>query len=380
MTVSTAAPQPPPSFLRAAKLREQPLSSITYVSEADAGTPHNRPLRNVGYVSRLDVVVTEAATYATAGPTGVDALNQYVGPIGRVAVRANSIGTIYDVAGYFAPLISAIDSDYNSGSAGLNPAPYTFTAAPGTAATTNKWAFSIPIALNLDTMPSPLGLYQTAISGNETDLEVRFTSIAGATTATPGTALYLGNQANLGGQSVAVAANQVYFDPIPDGQGQPVYGFVHQWLDTQYPLTADGDTDLNLNNANIYCRFILVIVTGAAGALAPDSTHLTRLRITYGGGLTFLDWTADMIRLRMAKEFPNIAFPGGIYVIDLLSETHTQRDLLNASATTDLRLTVTMSGATYTGGAYVRLAYELLTPLTVPANAVGLAPVTLQGG
>lgn len=377
MSAATAAPAqghaqaPPPTFLRAAKLREQPIAKINYVSEADAGTPHQQALRNVGYLHRLNCVVTEAATYATAGPTATDSANTSVGPIGRVAVIANSIGTIFNVAGYFCPVISAIDTCYEDSNGGtVTPAPYAFTASPGTAATTNKWAFRIPISINFDTFPSPLGLYQTAISGNETDLIVNFTAIAGATTALPGTALYLGNQANLGSQSVNLATEQVYFDPIPQGRGQPIYAFMHKWTDQQFALTADGDTDLPINNANIYLRFILFIVTNGA----PDTAHLTNIKIQYGGNNAPFDWTVDQIKAKMARQYGNITFPNGFYIIDFIADTHTERDALNASATTDLRITITMSGATYTN-AYVRLASEYLAPFSVPANAVGL-----QGG
>lgn len=365
------AQTPTPSFLRAAKLREQPVTKINYVSEADAGTPHTQPLRNVGYLHRLNCVVTEQATYTTAGPTGTDSANTTVGPVGRVQVIANSIGTIFNVAGYFCPIISAIDTCYEDNNGGsVTPAPYSFTASPGTTATTNKWAFRIPISISFDTFPSPLGLYQTAISGNETDLIVNFTAIAGATTALPGTALYLGNQGNLGAQSVNVAAEQVYFDPIPQGKGQPIYAFMHKWEDRQYPLSADGDTDLPITNANIFLRFILFIVTNGA----PDTAHLTNVKAQYGGNIAPFDWTVDQLRARMARQFGNITFPNGFYIIDFISDTHTERDALNASATTDFRLTITMSGATYTN-AYVRLAYEYLAPFSVPANAVGL-----QGG
>lgn len=370
------AQAPPPTFLRAAKLREQPVTTINYVSEADAGTPHPQPLRNVGYLHRLNLVTTQAATYATAGPTGTDSANTTVGPIGRVAVRANSIGTIFDVAGYFVPVISAVDVCYNESNGGsVTPQPYAFTASPGTAATTNKFAYRVPISISFENWPSPLGLYQTAISGNETDLEVRFTAIAGAAGAAPGTALYLGNQANLGGQSVGVAAEQVYFDPIPQGKGQPIYAFMHKWTDQQYGLNADGDNDLPLNNANIYLRWILFVVTGGAGALAPDATHVTRIRVQYGGNIAPFDWTVDQLRARMARHYGNITFPAGFYIIDLIADTHSERDALNASATTDLRITITTSGATYSGGAYVRVASEYLAPFNVPANAVGL-----QGG
>jgi hypothetical protein len=127
-----------------------------------------------------------------------------------------------------------------------------------------------------------------------------------------------------------------------------------------------------LNNANIYLRFIVLIVTGAANALAPDSTHLTRIRLMYGGNIAPIDLTVDQLRARQARLYGAAAVPNGFYILDFVSEPHTERDAINASASTDLRLTLTTGGATYSGGAYARVAMEMLVPLTAPGAAVGV--------
>src|SRR4051794_32562695 len=193
--MSAQAAAPSNTFLGQAKLREQPLGRITW---ADNGaSPVTLDVRNVGYLHRIVCNVNESATYTSAGPTSADGMNQYAGPVSRVAVRANSVGTLFDTTGFAAAIISAITNDYENGNAILNPSPYTFTAAPGTAATANKWVWEIPISIYLANYEAPIGLFQTAIQGQETVVEFRWTKIALAT-ANIGNGLYVGNDTNAG--------------------------------------------------------------------------------------------------------------------------------------------------------------------------------------
>lgn len=372
----SAVAAPSNSFLGQAKLREQPLGRIVW---ADNGaSPVTLDARNVGYLHRIICNVNESATYATAGPTSADGMNQYCGPVGRIAVRANSVGTLFDVTGFAAAIISAITNDYENGNALLNPAPYTFTAAPGTAATANKWVYEIPISCYLANYEAPLGLFQTAIQGQETVVEFRWTKIALAT-ASIGNGLYVGNDVNLTVPAGYVDLQQAYFEPI-DRQfagALPNQSFVHQWTDTVYPVTADGDFDFRLPAANLYMRLILIYVQGATAAtLALNSTVITRFRCTYGANVTPLDWTNDQLRYRMTKEYPGIVFPAGVFLIDLLTETHTERDWINSAASTELRLTLSFSGGSYAGGAYLRVVKEQLVPYIVPTpGSVGVQGV-----
>jgi hypothetical protein len=375
----SAAPAMTPenTFLAQGKLREQPLGRITWAN--NGGSPLTLDVRNVGYLHRLVLVQTLTGTYTTAGPTSADGMGQYAGPIGRVAVRSNSTGVLFDVTGFLAAIISAISNDYDNGNGTMNPSPGTFTASPGTSAFSNKWAYEIPIGIYLANYESPLGLYQTAIQGQETQIEIRWNSVA-INTAAIGTGVYVGNSANLTTGPTAYAdIQQVYYEPIDRkwAGALPNQSFVHTWTDTYYPLTADGDNEFRLPAANLYIRLVLVIVTGAsAAALALDSTTVTRFRVVYGANVTPYDWTNDQLRYRMTKQYPGITFPAGTFVIDLLTETHTERDWLNSAASTELRLILTTSGGSYAGGAYLRVGKEQLVPYIVPTpGSVGVQGV-----
>jgi hypothetical protein len=58
--------------------------------------------------------------------------------------------------------------------------------------------------------------------------------------------------------------------------------------------------------------------------------------------------------------------PTGLYGFDLLEDSHDERDLIDSAATTDLRLVVTLAGATYTGGLASKVLVEQLIPLEIP--------------
>lgn len=375
----SAAPTASPenTFLAQGKKREQPLGRLAWAN--NSGSPLTLDVRNVGYLDRLALVTIMTGTYTTAGPTAVDGMGQYSGPISRIAVRSNSTGVLYDVTGFAMAIISAITNDYNNGSATFAPAPSTFTAAPALAAFTDKWAYEIPIGIYLANYEAPLGLYQTAIQGQETQIEIRWSSIA-INTAAIGTGVYVGNSANLTvGPTAYTDIQQIYYEPIDRkwANALPNQSFVHTWTDTYYPITADGDNEFRLPAANMYLRLILILVTGATAAtLALDSNTPTRFRVTYGANITPFDWTNDQLRYRMSKQYPNITFPAGVFIVDLLSETHTERDWLNSAASTELRLIITTASGSYAGGAYLRVVKEQLVPYIVPTpGSVGVQGV-----
>lgn len=355
------------TWLGQAKRRDQRLGAVAY--DGGQAVPRRIDLRNAGYLERLRLAVSTTSTYTTAGPTGVDSFGQYAGPIGRITVIANSVGQLYDCSGFMTAIISTVDNQYNFGAAALRPTPpAAFAAAPGVAATTNKWFYDVPIALNFANKPWPIGLFQTAINAQEISFEVRFNPIAG-TTGNPGSAVYTGNPGNLaaGNQSGSVDIQQVYYDPIADPASQPSLAFIHQWREFQFPLTADGDTEIRLPPGNLYTRVIYAVVTGAAGALDLNDTVVTRLRLMYGANLAPYDETIDAVKSRMARHYSvggaGNGLPGGVYVHDFLEESHTERDVINSAATTDLRAVLTTAGGTYTGGGRVHVAVEQLIPL-----------------
>jgi hypothetical protein len=351
-----------PTWLSEARRRIQPIGAITY--DAGAGGPRRQNLRNTGYLERIHLVHTLNGTYTTAGPTGVDAWGQYCGAIKRVRVEANGVAPLYDCEGGAVAIISALDRQYrHSSSFSLTPDPYSFTSSPGTSAFADVWALDIPIALDLANKPWPLGLFQTAISSQEVTLTVEFNKAAGSA-GNPGTCVYTGNAANLNNETGQVTPHQVFYDPIGPVSAQPPLGFIHQWTSRRWPLTADGDVEIELPVTNLYTRLAWAVVTGASGALALNGTVMTRARLMYGPNLTPYDMTNQQLRAYMSSMY-GATMLSGVYVFDFIEDTHTERDWINASATTDLRLVLTLSGGTYSGGAYALLMEEKIIPIGV---------------
>ncbi|MGN6565119.1 MAG: hypothetical protein ACTHMU_20870 [Thermomicrobiales bacterium] len=353
------AQAPTATWRRMAKRRSQPAVSNAW---ANVSNPNWLQLMQVGYLSKLRIYQTASGTYATAGPTSQDTLNQYCGPISWLTVKAQSVGTIFDVSGYMAAVISAVHNDYLYGNASLTAPPYANTAAPGTTAFADTYAFDIPIATHLDSVPYPVGLFQTALNDQVVNLGVTYTPIAIANIS-PGGGLYVGNQANLGTPAGTTYVQQDYFDPIAEPSAQPNLSLLHTWTEYSVPISADGDWTINLNPADILVRALILPITGAANALAPDASHVTRMRFVYGGNITPFDEDYKTIQSRMARQWSNITIPTGLLAYDFLADTRDERDFQNLSAMTMPRILVTGSGATYSGGAYLKVALEKLVPL-----------------
>lgn len=377
------------TWLATARKRNQILGSI--VNDQGQLVPRRLDLRNAGYLDKLWLDQAYDFSYVTAGPTSADAFAQAGGQVARLTLQSNSVGLLFDCTGEMTKVISAIDDAQRVGSANLEPSPNKFTAAPGTAATTNVWAAGIPIALKFVNKPWPIGLYQAALNALEVSLEARFRPLVAAT-GTPGSGIYVGNGVNVS-QTVRgdLKIQQQYYDPIADANSQPSLAFVHQWREFQIPLTADGDLDIRLAPSNLYMRMIYWVVQGAAAALAPSSSILTKLQLRYGANFapfeedatsqftnafTSIQRGANVLN-RMNRTYDNMfgnagAGPyDGVYVHDFFTDTDTEQDFINSAATTELRATLSTSGGTYSGGAYVKVATEQLIPLVVPAPGSG---------
>lgn len=351
------------SWLGQARKRNQRLGAIAY--DQGSNTPRRLDLRNSGYLSRMRAFQTLSGTYSVA-PTGVDAFASLGGPVGHITVMANSVGLLFDCSGYMTKVITAIDAHQKFDRSGNFTDPNdVFVSAPGVAAFADTFNFDIPIAIDMVNKPWPVGFFQTALNSQETSIELRFNPVVAAA-GTPGSGVYLGGTppASFGGN---FDIDQIYFDPIADPQSQPSLAFVHQWRDYQSPLTADGDTEFRLNPSNYYLRTLLAVVTGGAGALAPDNTHVQRLRLMYGANLAPYDEVFNQLVDRVYQEY-GFNLPAGFFVEDFFTDQSTERDIINSAATTDLRLNLSMSGATYSGGAYVKLAVEQMIPLVIPRS------------
>lgn len=364
--VAQAQQAPPATWTTSAQRRDQRIGNVAW----DQGLLIDRRfvLRNAGYLEYVRLTPSVAFTYATAGPTGIDAFGQYGLSLAWIRMRANNVGTLWDASGEMSALHSFIVNQYNYGFGSVTPAPpYSFPSSPGTSATTVKQSIDLPLGLYMGNKPAPLGLFQTATNANETSLELRMRPIV-ATAGSPGSGLYTGNGGNLqAGSTGGTDINQAFFDPIAAKEAEPPLGYINSFREYQASLTADGQNEFILQPSNIYCRIYAWVVTGASGALAPDSTHVTNLAVRYGANLPIYDEPVDAVNARMQRMYAQ-TIPAGVYIIDLLENTHDERDLIDSAATTNLRIVITTSGATYSGGAYVKLGVQELIPFQVPGT------------
>lgn len=373
------------TFIGQAKKRNQILGSIP--NDQGTNTPRRLDLRNSGYLSRLRLYQTYDFQFATANVTAPDAFAQAGGQISRATIQSNSVGMLYDLSGEMGKVVSAVDDAQRVGSATLDPAPNVFTAAPALAATTNVWAIDIPIALQFNNKPWPIGLYQTALNALEVSLEVKFRPLL-ATAATPGSGLYVPSTTTVA-QNVRgdLQIQQIYYDPIADPASQPTLAFVHQWREFQVPITGDGDLDIRLPPSNLYMRMIYWMVLAGV----PNIAAMTKLQLRYGAN--FAPFEENMVAqftntlnavsrggqvlARMNRQNTNMfgaATAGaytGVVMHDFFSEADNEQDFINSAATTDLRATISTLGGTYTNPSYIKLAVEQLIPLVVPAAGAG---------
>lgn len=378
------------TFIGQAKKRNQILGSI--VNDQGANVPRRLDLRNAGYLDRLRLYQSYDFQFGTASPGAADAFAQAGGQLNRVTVQSNSVGLLFDCSGEMTKVISAIDDVQRVGVGVLDPSPNRFVSAPAQLATTNVWSAEIPIGLYFNNKPWPIGLYQMALNALEVSLEVRFRPLV-ATVGVPGSGLYAAGSSttavNVRGD---LQIQQQYYDPIADPASQPTLAFIHQWREFQIPITADGDLDIRLPPSNLYMRMLYWVVSGAAAALTPTNSILTKLQLRYGANFApyeergVTDFTNNaftnvmrggQILNRMNRLYGNMFGAAGagpydsLYVHDFFTENNNEQDFINSAATTELRATLTTAAGTYSGGAYVKVATEQLIPLVVPSTGSG---------
>ncbi len=381
------------AWIGSAKYRNQRLGAIAY----DQGLliPRDLDLRNSGYLKRLRLTQTLqplTPTFASGtAPPLFDFLGQYGGLIKRVTVRTNSVGVLFDCSGEMAAVISAIDGAYSESNFTLQPPPTSIAAASslltGVATPIQKWQFDIPIEVQLDNKPWPLGLFQTALNSQETTLELLFRPIlspalnaAAPTVIVPGTGIYVTYTTTpalvtVNAPAGSVDVNQIYFDPIADPKSQPPLSFIHQWREYQMPIQFDGDNDFRIPPSNYYTRLLvwvfLMTPAGTAAIPAPAGT-IVKVQLRYGANLAPYDEIYDEIVGRQNRAL-GFNLPLGLLDLDFLSNARTERDIINSAATTDLRFTITTAVgalASYAGAggtAFVKVAAEQMIPLVAAA-------------
>jgi hypothetical protein len=375
------------SWTGQAKLRRQTIGALP--NKQGKGNPQTFDVPNIGYLSDIEISTILTSQLGVAAASAADPFAQYSGGMDRVTLYVNSIGNLIDVSGEMLAVITAIDDNYRYGNSTVmgTPANFVSAATAGTNSTTNEWHHRIPLSLELRNLPWPIGLFQTALQNLSVRTQIRQLPLL-ATSGAPGTGLYVpaGTTTVVSDEQGQNQLLEKYFDPIGDPASQPYLGFLHRWTQWQVPLTKSGDLQILLPGQNYYLRMVFWIVSGASGALAPDSTHLQRLRLMYGANLAAFDEdeTKKEVSARMRRQYGSMfsSLPAGVYTLDIVHETHDNRDWINAAGTTNLRAVLTMDPAgTYTGGGYVNIAVEEVAPLLLPAGAVvqGSAPMVTAG-
>jgi hypothetical protein len=368
--VAAAAPQQPiPTWLTEAEQRAQPVSSIAY--DGGSGTVRYLDLPQAGYLHTLQIVTKISGTFSAA-PTNPDP-NAYVqGPVQQFRVFVNSEGTLFDCDGFITGLISALQNQYDYGDGKVYPYPQaSFTQQPGLVAFNDKFTHSLPLAISLANVSTPIGLYNTALQNLSIRLQERFLPVIAPANQLPGSGLYVGGTlaAAATGQS---DVNETYFEPIPYASAQPPLRYIHRWTQFEVPINvSNGTVDVPLTGRQRYLRLIYAVFDGATNAIVLNPNVLTNLQLIYGVQSTPYDETVDQVGSRMRRDYGKLmdSWPGGVYTHDFIQRTHTARDWFDAGRVTNLRARLTFSGAhPGTGSKIVCATEEVLT-----LNAAGFS-------
>jgi hypothetical protein len=358
---------PPTSWMREARFRRAQLAPLPY--DGGLRQVNNRDLRNTGYQERIRIVQTIAATNSVA-PTSLDAFAIYAGAMDRFILRTQGSGLLFDVSGEGLGLISFLDNlrRRDAGQSFQPPGSFTLPAAPGTAATSLTVTHDVPIAFNVANYYSPVGLFQNAVLPTELSAQIYMRPLAGLT-GPPGSGVW-DVAANVPtGVSGNFFLEQEYYETIPNPNGWPVGNKLHTWREIITPVGSDGVTTVNLQPNKKVVTLIHWLITGAAGALAPDSTHLTNLALKFGGSNVIYDETLAMVNSRQARVY-NVAMPAGVYIQDMLTETHTDRDWFDTSTVPNPRAELNVVGGAYSGGAYVKTIIEEVSDVIPAGGAI----------
>lgn len=349
---------PAPSWIDLAQHRIQDLSTIPY--DGGTQTPRRLQLLNTGYLEGLDLVQDVSFQYSVA-PTGTDTQGAVDMGLNRLTLVGNSLVPFYDCDGVMTQVITAIQRRYDGGAISFPPLPTTFIAqgSVGTGAHTNVWNATIPLAINLANMPFPIGLYQTALNNLQINVIARFLPVVGtANVAQSG--MYTGGTLSTSGGQLSVKQN--YFDPIYVPSAQPPLGLVHQWSETQVPVAGAGEVTIQFAPPNYYTRVIFSVIqqNGAIGDVM--ATTGPGIQWGYGPQLFPVNETHDECQARMYRQYGFDLTPFGIYTIDLIQSTHTQRDWFDSNNMTNLRANLFLGGSSWPG--MVNVAIEQFIPIS----------------
>src|SRR5215469_15255515 len=279
-------------------------------------------LPKTGLLARLYLALrgTIAGTLTTPNPLGQASL------ISRFRLQANSGLDIVNISGASLQymLRETIESEY------VDPFGQS-TARNAVAAGAFNIDAVIPVAVN---MRDPSGLIM--LQNEQTIVNCYIDWTPDATVAT--------------GATVTLTTGNLFmeiFTVPPDPQDWPNLNIVHQVLEDQQQISANGDFPYNWPRGNTYMQILHGCGIGAAGS---DAFSKVAVRVNQSDYLQNTDPSYLDLEHRLFRGRPR---PPGAILIDLagssgLGNYALARDLLNSALVTDLATVITVSSAPQT--------------------------------
>lgn len=369
MGKAQAARQAPVTFSQAAQDYVAAVGSVAY----DGGLRNPNPLTLIpdGYLERATLVTTLNGTYGTAGPTGVDPLAQFSGPIERLELVGTQNRGLYNLTGEFAGMFTFLDRYYRNrayqASALVSGAGFNSVALPGTTAFADTWAHEIPLGTRIREFDAPVGLYPIGFAGPPPRINVYYRP-TNATTGSPGSGVYIPGGSSTGPNPTgSTDVSQRGYAAITIPSAQPPSNLVRTFREGSQPINGNQTYEIDLSQGAFAVRVILLVI--ANGTLAPY-TNITNIEYDYGFGMRRKVWNSAQFGQYMASLFGS-NLPNWMLTLDFYTEQQSMRDWLNTTAVTRPRVYITTSGLTYGGSQnQIRFGVEEFYPF---ASAVAMS-------
>lgn len=351
---------PPLLFSQVATDYEAAVGTIVY----DGGTRNVNylPLIPDGYVRRLGVNVTLAGTYGTAGPTAVDALASWAGPVDRIEIVGTQNRGLYNLKGEFAGMFTFLDRWYRASgvpaSALVSGPGFNGVALPGTVAFADAWQFDVPFEVRLREFDAPVGLYPVGFTGPAPRINIYWRPVNAAVGAQPGSGVYTPAGTSTGPTPTGQAdVKQFGFAPVTNPNARkPPSNLTPSYREGALTINGNQTYTIELQQGAFAVRIILIVI--ANGALAPY-TAISNMEYDYGFGMRRKQWTNPAQILSMMQSMWGTNLPSYMVVIDLITETHSMRDWINTTAVVRPKIQLTLQGLTY-GGVENEIRYGVM--------------------
>lgn len=345
-------------FNLATRQFKQVLSPQSYVA---SGTSQ-QDLPQVGYLARIDCIVTGTVTASAAGATAATYVPPPFGLIKRIKLSTNEGADIWSTSAWGAyvygrTLRTGYDVAVNHADflGGFNDPYSAYFAAPGTLGASASASFVIPISLQLswgEMLLSGLILLQNP--------GVRFTlSVDWGT----GTDLYSANGATCTFSNVQLVPQLTLYHVPADPQDQPDLAFAKTVLEDIQTITAAGVQTYRPLMGNTYTRIIHELING--GTTPFTKTEVTDHNITFAQTQSvYTEKTAH--KLMEQRRLYGGDLPAGVFVHEFslgngVPEFPNGRDNFDTSQITDMAVNTTIaSGTTVNAGSYMRTIREQL--------------------